>query len=337
MEYVTPPPAIPGDEVAVVAPSARLAEPVVEIGLDRLRELELEPTVYPSVRADERLAPADRAREIHDAFASEATAVVAVTGGEDQMRLLRHLDRDHLATNPTRYYGISDNTCLHHALNAAGIVSYYGGQFVPGIALDLTLPEYTERYLRRALFEESIGDIEPAERWTDDYFHFGEGKAREWECNPGWTWDFPDDETVSGTLWGGCLVVLKNILAANRRVPAPEDVSGNVLAVETSELLPDPYYVRSALRCLGERGLLSQFSALVVGRPKTRHKEPRTDAEREAYRNDQRDAIRTVAREYNPDVPILFDLDFGHTDPHVPVPIGGQVTLDPVAERISFD
>ncbi len=319
----------------MLAPSRQLPRSVVDRGVDRLRTtFGVSPRLYPSAHADGQLSPAGRAEEVHEAFESDASAVFAVTGGEDELRLLRHLDLDRLREHPTRFFGISDNTILHLALSAAGVVSYYGCQFVPGLALDPELPDYTERYLRRALFDETVGEVAPADEWTDDYYDFDTGAPREWEPNPGWTWDFPTEKTVSGPLWGGCVVVLEHFLAVDRFVPEPD--APFVLALETSELMPDPYTVQSVLRCLGERGFLEQTAAVVVGRPKTRHREPRSDDEREAYRRAQREAITETCRTYQPDVPICFDLDFGHTDPQLPIPIGGHVELDPEAESVVF-
>lgn len=335
MRGVTPPTVEPGDEVAVLAPSSGMPRSVVDRGVDRLRgTFDLAPRLYPSALADEPPTPAERAAEVHEAFASDATAVFAVTGGEDELRLLRHLDLDHLRENPTRFFGISDNTVLHLALSAAGVVSYYGCQFVPGLALDPELPAYTERYLRRALFDGTLGAVDPADEWSDDYYDFEGGAPREWEPAPGWTWAFPNDEPVSGPLWGGCVVVLEHFLAVDRYVPEPDD--GFVLALETSELLPDPYTVQSVLRCLGERGFLERAAAVVVGRPKTRYREPRSDDERRRYRERQREAITETCRTYRPEVPLLFDLDFGHTDPQLPVPVGGHVELDPGTESVVF-
>lgn len=335
MHGVTPPAVEAGDEIAVLAPSSQRPESIVERGVDRLEtSFDVSPVVYPSAVADEQLPPVERAEEVHEAFVSDASAVFAVTGGEDQLRLLRHLDLDRLQRHPTRFFGISDNTNLHLALSAAGLVSYYGCQFVPGIALDPALPEYTERYLHRALFEPTLGEVEPAGEWTDDHYDFSSDTPRDWEPNPGWIWEFPTSETVTGPVWGGCMVVLEQFLAVDRFVPDPEEEF--VLALETSEIMPDPYTVKSVLRCLGERDFFEEIAAVVVGRPKTRHREPRSEQERRQYREQQRDAIRQICRTYSPSVPILFDFDFGHTDPHVPVPIGGQVTLDPSTESVVF-
>lgn len=336
MEVVHPPPLDPGGRVAVVAPSRVLPETVVETGVERLRErLGVEVTVHGSARApvDDPLAPEARAAELHRAFESEAGAVVAVTGGSEALYLLRHLDLDRFRASPTRFFGISDNTCLHAALSAAGVVSYYGPQFVPGLALDDRIHPYTETYLRRALFDDRVGEINPATEWTDDYDH---GDGREWEPNDDWTFEWPDSRIVTGRVWGGCVAVVHRLLAADRFVPSTEAVTDGVLALETSELLPDPYWVRSTLVGLGERGLLERFSGVVVGRPKTRHREPRSLEERRAYRDSLEAAIREECRRYRPEMPIVFDVDFGHTDPQVPLPMGSEVRIDPAEESISF-
>lgn len=338
MQSRIPPPAAPGDEVAVLAPSAQVSTRAVEIGVRRLQEqFQLSPSCYRSVTADERLSPAERATEIHEAFESNATAVFAVAGGDDQLRLLQHLDLERLQANPTRFFGISDNTNLHLALSAADLVSYYGCQFVPGIACDPSLPEYTEQCLRWALFEQAPREVTPADEWTDDYYDFETDVPREWELNPGWGWEFPSTEIATGPVWGGCVVVIEHFLAVNRFVPDIDDAEGFVLALETSELLPSTYTVKSVLRCLGERGLLEVAEAVIVGRPKTRHKEPRTSEERHQYRREQREAIRETCRSYNPEMPLLFGLDFGHTDPQIPIPIGGTITLDPMSKSITVD
>jgi muramoyltetrapeptide carboxypeptidase LdcA involved in peptidoglycan recycling len=89
---------------------------------------------------------------------------------------------------------------------------------------------------------------------------------------------------------------------------------------------------------MGERGLLDRFDAVLVGRPATRnHRERPGDAERAAYRDRQREAIAGQLDRYNPDVPVVFDLDFGHTNPTLALPIGGRAVVDPTAERIDVE
>jgi len=351
-EFVTPPPAEPGDSVAVLAPSSGAAAvfpDVLELALERLRDrFDLDPVVFETVETDPeelRERPEMRAADLHEAFRDpDISAVFATIGGDDQIRVLRHIDGDVLRENPTRFFGMSDNTCLASYLWTQEVVSFYGGQLLNQVATAGHLPEYTERYLRRALFEASLGDLEPAESWTDDAVEWARDDFREvepeYEDTDGWRWDVPDagaGDTVTGRLWGGCLTVLPWLLGADRAVPAAADLDGAVLALETSEELPTADAVRRTLTVLGERGLLEPFDAVLVGRPQTRSREvDRTDDERTAYREAQRATIRDWVREYNPDAPIVFDLDFGHTNPTAPVPMGGLVEIDTEERTIGF-
>jgi muramoyltetrapeptide carboxypeptidase LdcA involved in peptidoglycan recycling len=351
-EFITPQPAEPGDRVAVIAPSSGAATvfpDVLDLALERLRDrFDLDPVVFETAEADPdelRERPELRAADVHEAFRDpDISAVFATIGGDDQVRMLRHLDAETLRENPTRFFGMSDNTCLASYLWTRGVVSFYGGQLLNQVATPGGFPEYTERYLRRALFDESVGELEPAETWTDDTVEWARDDFREaepeYEPSDGWRWDVPDEragEVVSGRLWGGCLTVLPWLLAADRAVPEPEALEGAVLALETSEELPTADDVRRKLTTLGERGLLERVDAVLAGRPQTRSREDeRSDAERTEYREQQRAAVRQWVRKYNPDVPVVFDLDFGHTNPTAPVPMGGRVEVDTGERRIEF-
>ena len=70
---------------------------------------------------------------------------------------------------------------------------------------------------------------------------------------------------VDGPTWGGNLEILHWNLAANRWIRPADDYAGCVLMVETSEEMPSAGEVYRMLRNAGERGLLAQFPAIVVG------------------------------------------------------------------------
>jgi muramoyltetrapeptide carboxypeptidase LdcA involved in peptidoglycan recycling len=83
------------------------------------------------------------------------------------------------------------------------------------------------------------------------------------------------------------------------------------------------------LRNAGERGLLEQFDAIVVAKPKAWHHSHRTDeSERARFREDQRAPILRALDYYNPGAILVFGPDFGHTDPQYVLPYGGQVTVN---------
>ncbi|MFC4548723.1 MULTISPECIES: S66 family peptidase [Halorussus] len=350
-EFVVPPALERGDRVAVVAPaggSAARYPHVYELGLERLREIfDLEPVEFPTATKDDEYLydhPEARARDVMDAFADpDIAGVVSTIGGWDQVRILKHLDPEVLVENPTRFYGISDNTNLALSLWNLGVVSFYGGTVMTDLAIQGEMHDYTVEHLERAFFADDLGafgELRPAERFTDHDLDWEDpdnlDRTREMESNSGWTWRGAET-AVSGRTWGGCLETLDMQLRTGRYLPAPEDLDGRVLLLETSEELPDAMHVREILVGMGERGLLERFAGVLVGRAKARNlfEDPGPEGRR-AYRERQREAIAEVLAEYNPDAPVVFDLDFGHTAPTVPVPVGGRVEIDPASETVAF-
>ncbi|WP_226012604.1 S66 family peptidase [Halomicrobium salinisoli] len=346
-EFVTPPPAEPGDRVAVVAPSSGAAADVpdvLDLAVERLRDLGVEPVVYPTARQSDgylRDHPEARAADVHAAVRDpDISAVFATIGGDDQVRVLDRVDPAVLREHPTRFFGMSDNANLATLLWTAGVVSYYGGQLLNQVATPGRFHEYSREYLERALFEETVGDLRPAEEWTDDvvsWYRDDYAEVRpEYEDDTGWRWH--GDRAVDGRVWGGCLAILRWQLLVDRYLPDPERLDGQVLAIETAEDMPAARRVRWTLRGMGERGLLERFDAVLVGRPQTRNREEDPGREaRSEYRENQREAILAELERYNPDATVVFDLDFGHTNPTVPLPIGGRVSIDPDAETIRFE
>ena len=118
-------------------------------------------------------------------------------------------------------------------------------------------------------------------------------------------------------------------LRAGTYLLAPEAYAGCVFLLETSEEMPSSEYVYRVLMGMGERGLLEQFGAVAVATPKAWDREVGPSvAERIRFAEDQRAAILRALDEYNPGVPTVFGLDFGHTDPQTVIPHGGPMTVD---------
>jgi len=317
---------------------------VFELGLRRLREVfDLDPVVYPTARQGDRFLgdnPRARAADIHTAVRDpEIRGVVATIGGNDQLRVLEYLDPDHLREHPTRFFGMSDNTNMQLLLWRAGIVSFNGAQLMNELAVPGELPAYTEAFCRRAFFEERIGELRPAEEWTDEPSTWWTEPAEmdtppEYEPNPGWRWEGAR-RAVEGQLWGGTQAILAWQLATDRYLPEPHRLDGAVLCLETAETVPRPDEVRGTLMSLGERGLLERFDGVLVGRPPTRsHLTEPPREEREAYREQLYETVLEQVGRYNPAAPVVLGLDWGHTTPTAPLPLGGRVHLDPAAESI---
>ncbi|MDA4895330.1 LD-carboxypeptidase [Streptomyces sp. MS2A] len=339
-----PPKPSPGDRVAVVSPASGLPGlfPLpYELGLERLRkEYGLEPVEYPATRKTGS-SPAERAADLHAAFADPGIkAVFASIGGDDQITVLPLLDRELIRANPKPFFGMSDNTNLLAYLRNTGIVGYHGASVMVELGRPGAMHPQTADSLRAALFTPGPYELRPAERWNDVDRDWADPATFETEpgARPGtgWSWENAG-RVVEGRTWGGCLEILAWLLMADREIARdPAEYDGDVLFLETSEELPAAEEVFRILRNMGERGLLGRFSALLMGRPKTwSFQRPNSPEEAARYAAQQRATVLRAMRAYAPDTMIVFDVDLGHTDPQVVVPYGGTVRVDGPARRIT--
>ena len=91
------------------------------------------------------------------------------------------------------------------------------------------------------------------------------------------------------------------------------------------------------LRNAGERGLLAQLP----GRHRRPWPRPPACSRRVPRRiergtaHEQREAILAAFAHYHPSAMIVFDVDFGHTDPQWVLPYGGTITVDGPSRRIT--
>jgi muramoyltetrapeptide carboxypeptidase LdcA involved in peptidoglycan recycling len=341
---IYPPKAKPGDKVAVLSPSsgsAALFPAVHELGLRRLRdELDLVPVQYPSTRAPQASA-ADRARDVHAALTDpEIKALFATIGGDDQITVVPHLDPAVFRAHPKPFFGYSDNTNLLHFLWSNGIVGYHGGSTMVHLGRGGRTHQDTMASLRTALFHDGWFDLTVPLAFSDEHADWAGPGALDAEpvnrrAEGGWVW-YQAEKVIEGPSWGGNLEILGWLLMAGRTVPTPSDVEGHVLMLETSEEMPSADEVFRTLRNIGERGLLGSFAALLMGRAKAWNFDRRTSlAERAAYAADQQAAVRAAMAVYNPGATIVFDLDFGHTDPQLIVPYGGLIRIDGPGRTVS--
>ncbi|MEV7278680.1 S66 peptidase family protein [Streptomyces sp. NPDC093111] len=332
----------PGDRVAVLSPAAGLPGlfPLpYELGLRRLQDdFGLEPVEYPTTRKM-GATPEERAADIHAAFADpDIKAVIATIGGDDQITVLPHLDPDLLRADPKPFIGYSDNTNLLLFLRNLGIVGYHGGSVMVELGRPGAMHPLTADSLRAALFTSGAYELTPPSTsgdvnrpWEDPHTFDSEPEMQPAE---GWSWHNAD-RVVEGISWGGNLEIISWLLMADRAVLPVDAYAGNVLFLETSEEMPRAEEVFRILRNMGERGLLRQFPALLMGRAKSWSFQNRfSTQERAQFRRQQREAVLQVLREYAPDTMVVFDVDLGHTDPQFVVPVGGRVRVDGLARRI---
>lgn len=330
-----------GDKVAILSPS--FAAPgmfpkVYELGLSRLRdEFGLEPVEYPTTRKL-GASQASRAEDLISAFEDkQIKAVISTIGGDDQVTYVKNLPLEPFANNPKPFFGYSDNSHLINFLWLLGIPSYYGGSIMTQYAMQSRMDDFTVDFLNVALFEGGEIELKATDEFNDvglDWADDGNlNKRRVYEENEGWFFD--GEENVQGVSWGGCLESIDEMLRNHVDMPTSEDFGNIVLFFETSEEIPSAEYVSRVLRALGELDLLTRVKAVLVGRAKAwNFSQQNTPKQRVDYRRQQRESILKMVRNYNQRAVVVQNLDIGHTDPQIPLPVGRRIQIFPGEGRI---
>lgn len=331
-----------GDRVAVLSPSfaaPALFPKVFELGLQRIRdEFGLEPVEYPTTRKL-NASTEERAYDLISAFSNpEIKAVIASIGGDDQVTYIYEMAPEVFQKNPKLFFGYSDNSHFCNFLFQQGIPSYYGACVMTQFAMQGEMDVYTVKNINHALFDSGEYEIDSPEEYNEIGLNWNDDSLltmrRNYEPNSGWLWD--GTENVEGILWGGCLESIDDMLRNDAPIPDFETFKNIVLLLETSEEIPPSSYVTRVIRALGERGILSSIQGVLIGRPKAwEFDKPYSKEERNIYVQNQQQAVIETIRNYNKIIPVVQNMSFGHTDPQVPMPYGGKVTIDSKRKKIN--
>lgn len=154
-----------------------------------------------------------------------------------------------------------------------------------------------------------------------------------YEKNKGWFWD--GISKTEGITWGGCVESVDELLRHGIQIPSLEEFENVILMMKTSEEMPSADSVARVYRALGERGILKRIQGLLVGRAKAwEFSQPYTTEQRNEYRNTQREMTIKIVRAYNKKIPIVQNMNFGHTDPQIPMPYGMPCKIDCPSRKI---
>ena len=328
----------PADKVATVSPSwggPSIFPHRYQIGIQQLEnEFDLQIVEMPNTLKDASwLArnPKARADDLLQAFADPSIkGIFATIGGEDSIRLLPYLDLNVIRNNPKIFMGYSDTTISHLVCYKAGLVSFYGPSVLAEFAENGGMFRYMVQSLRQTIFSSDVtGEIKPCtEGWTVECLDWGnpENQNRKRKLNPSTGWKFLQGMGIHrGHLIGGCIEVFDWTRGTEL---FPQQWQDAILFLETSEDAPPPEFVKYTLRVYAALGILSQLSGILFGRP--------YDNEVKFAEYDR--AILQVVREEEglTDLPIITNMDFGHTSPMFVIPYGLQAEIDCDNKRFSI-
>lgn len=334
-----------GDKVAIVSlSSGMLGEAFcshnIEIGVKRLREYGLEPSFMPnSLKGIEYLKanPKARAKDLKDAFMYDSIAgIICAIGGDDTYRLLPYLLEDEefidaVHKSPKLFTGFSDTTINHLMFYKLGLSTYYGPNFICDLAeiSDEMLP-YSKKAFESYIEGNEYREITSSEIWYQERTDFSKEAVGTERISHREEHGFEllqGKECFEGRLLGGCLESLYDILTTTRYedekavcekyglFPDIEEWKEKILFIETCEEKPVPEQFEKEIAILKEKGVFDVVSGVLVGKPQD-----------EAYYDEYKNILVKVVN--NPDLPIVYNVNFGHATPRCTLQYGAVARVD---------
>jgi muramoyltetrapeptide carboxypeptidase LdcA involved in peptidoglycan recycling len=230
------------------------------------------------------------------------------------------IDFDVIRDNPKVFIGYSDTTISHFMCLKAGISSFYGASILAEFAENIKVFDYTKEHIQKVLFNNDvIGEINPCDYYTSERIAWEEiNKNTPKNLNENCGHELLQGSgKVQGRLIGGCIEVLemmKGTILWNL-----ENFEDAILFIETSEDMTEPTYIEYWLRNYGSQGILQKLKGIIWGKPYNNK-----------YYEEYKEVIQKVIHnELNLKcLPILYNMNFGHTEPMACLPYGALAEID---------
>lgn len=226
--------------------------------------------------------------------------------------------------------GYSDTTSNHLMMYKAGLISYYGPTIMGEFGEYVSMFDYTVNAVKNILFRNSAGyRIESSPVWSKDFVPWGEQNMHIPKTLITDTHGYEVLQgrgKVRGRFLGGCLDTF--IMSIGTEIwPSIEQWKGALLFLETSEEKPDPIFAKRILMNMAAQGIFRVISGILVGKPQD-----------EQYYNEYKEMYRQViaVEEKLPDLPIFYNINFGHAIPIGIIPYGIEAELDCEAKSITL-
>ncbi len=264
----------------------------------------------------------ERADALHELYQDDTIDIVmSFWGGFNTNEVLKHLDYELIKNNFKPTIGFSDTTALLIAITQkTGQITYLGPA---GITYLKPEPlEYTLEYMKKAVSGESEILISDSEVYADDAYYLKkppENLVREIKKNKGRL--VVGTGIATGKIIAGNLQTIL-ILAGTEYFP---ELEGSIIFIEEDETITNTMF-RRFLTQLSLQKNFSKIKGLVFGR----------FAESANIDDEQLiDLINEICGDLN--IPILYNLDFGHTDPMFTIPIGGIAHINTSKNILIFN
>ena len=307
------------DSIYLVAPSFGCTTSPYDIRLKEaiknVKELKYNIIEGPNIYKNEGVVASntkeERAKEINEAFKSDASVIWSVGGGELMCEILPLIDFNIIKENPKWFVGFSDNTNLCYTITTMlDIETIYGANFPSLYSIEYDTLD-TINMLKGKL------DFKGYKKWQLDKgtlplekYHFGKRTIIK---------DFNYTTKVKGRIIGGCLDILTMLCGTKfdftkDYIERHKD-EGIIFFMEACDL--NSISLRRALFQLKNSGWFDNVSMFLIGRSLQYYDKSFDQTMEKSYID--------MLSEFNK--PILFNIDLGHLSPSIPIRVGSLVTV----------
>jgi len=313
----------PGDELRIISPARSLSLIAAEqrkIAKEQLQKLGFRISFsVNSFEKDDFVSSSieSRIEDLHEAFLDpNVKGILTTIGGFNSNQLLRYIDYSIIAEHPKRLCGYSDITALSNAIYAkTGLITYSGPHFSTFAMLHDN--EYTIEYFRKLMMDNKEVVVKPSKHWSDDKWYLDQ-ENRVFIRNEG-----PfiiNDGEAKGTIVGGNLCTL-NLLQGTEYMPS---LKNSILFLE-DDYESSPATFDRDLQSLIHQPDFQHVKGLVIGRFQ------------QGSRMTKNLLTKIItSKEELSDIPVIADVDFGHTAPMITYPVGGQASLRAYGVRVEL-
>lgn len=254
----------------------------------------------------------ERVKALHHFFETKKiNGILSFWGGFQSHQLLEYLDYDLIKKNPKPFIGFSDTTSLLVGIaSQTGLVTFSGPA---GITFGKpVVPDFTWNHFQKVLLGDSTSfAISQSSEISDNAWWLSPTKSMIFNVNPGWK--VFQKGKAEGRLIGGNIGTML-LLAGTKYFPKLKNA---ILFIEDDESESSKTMDRMFTQ-LRQMGVYDQIAGMIIGR----------------FHSDvgfnENDSLEMILSEslkgYR--IPVITNVDFGHTDPLITLPIGIKCSIN---------
>lgn len=310
-----------GDEIRVIAPAYSLStfkSIKIKKALKTLKEMGFKVSFSRNCHKKNLIKSSSiksRIDDMHAAFKDKKVKMVlCAIAGYNSNEILPYIDWSIIKSNPKIFCGFSDITILVNAIyKKTNLTTYLGPTFSTFSSEKSKVFDYTKDYFKKSLINNKQYDILPS-------LYFSEKNILP-KRNKGF--NIIQKGSAQGIIIGGNLNSF-NLLQGTSFMPS---LKGKVLFIEEDDYTKEhtaEEFLRNLVSLLQQKDS-NKIKGIIIGR-----------FQKNAFITEDKLKFILQNRKISKKIPIISNVDFGHTYPNLTVPIGGIISINTNKSKVDL-